>query len=46
MKAQLYEENLDTNPIYLGLDAFIKISDFNPRHMINIMGYVYTQSYT
>lgn len=41
MKAQLYEENLDTNPIYLGLDAFIKISDFNPRHMINIMGYVY-----
>ena len=41
MQAQLYEENLDTNPIYLGLDAFIKISDFNPRHMINIMGYVY-----
>lgn len=41
MLAQLYEENSDTNPIYLGLDAFIKISDFNPRHMINIMGYVY-----
>ena len=41
MLAQLYEENLDKNPIYLGLDAFIKISDFNPRHMINIMGYAY-----
>lgn len=41
MWAQLYEENLDTNRIYLGLDAFINISDFNPRHMINIMSYAY-----
>lgn len=41
LMAQLYKENNKNNPLYFGMKNIIKISNHNPRHFINFMGFLY-----
>ena len=45
LMAQLYKENKKSNnPLYFGLDQLIKISNYNPRHFINFMGFLHSNA--